>query len=275
MPVTKACERCGKAFTVKTYRAATARACSKPCADQLLRKGTPPPDGMKWCNAGAHFMPTTDFSKNSKAGDGLYHKCKTCGRAFYEANRVQRTQRMREYWAANRESVTKKKRECWHANKEENKRRGKEYRERNAEEIKRRGKEKRETDKLRFTLQSKRSYERHRDSRLQRVKDYARKHPEVVKASSNNRRAREKAAPGRCTPGQWLAKCEFFGWRCYLCGEPLVFKTAIVEHRTPLARGGSNWPANLAPACAPCNRSKGTKTEAEYRTLLSKYRAVA
>jgi 5-methylcytosine-specific restriction endonuclease McrA len=41
-----------------------------------------------------------------------------------------------------------------------------------------------------------------------------------------------------------------------------------IEHRIPLSRGGSNWPANLAPACKTCNSSKGTKTEKEYRELL-------
>jgi 5-methylcytosine-specific restriction endonuclease McrA len=38
-----------------------------------------------------------------------------------------------------------------------------------------------------------------------------------------------------------------------------------LEHRTPISRGGSHWPANLAPACGRCNTAKGELTEKEYR----------
>lgn len=44
------------------------------------------------------------------------------------------------------------------------------------------------------------------------------------------------------------------GRRCLLCGatEPLE-----VDHRIPLARGGTNDLENLQTLCAPCNRRKG------------------
>lgn len=43
------------------------------------------------------------------------------------------------------------------------------------------------------------------------------------------------------------------GYRCVLCGSggPLE-----VDHRTPLARGGSNDETNLQTLCRPCNRRK-------------------
>ncbi len=37
-----------------------------------------------------------------------------------------------------------------------------------------------------------------------------------------------------------------------------------VDHIIPLARGGSNWPDNLALACTFCNLSKGAKTPEEF-----------
>lgn len=37
-----------------------------------------------------------------------------------------------------------------------------------------------------------------------------------------------------------------------------------VDHIRPLSRGGSNWPDNLACACASCNRSKNDKTLDEW-----------
>lgn len=97
-----------------------------------------------------------------------------------------------------------------------------------------------------------------------RDKEYRARHPERIQVI----KARRRTAAGACSPSQWLAKCEFWGWRCYLCGAPLERKAVHMEHRTPVARGGSNWPANLAPACAPCNAAKSYKTEREYRELL-------
>lgn len=38
-----------------------------------------------------------------------------------------------------------------------------------------------------------------------------------------------------------------------------------VDHIRPIARGGSNHPANLVPSCGTCNASKGAKTFEEWR----------
>ena len=40
---------------------------------------------------------------------------------------------------------------------------------------------------------------------------------------------------------------------CSYCGEP----AACVDHRIPIARGGDPFdPANLTPACRPCNLAR-------------------
>ena len=54
---------------------------------------------------------------------------------------------------------------------------------------------------------------------------------------------------------------------CYLCLKPIEFGNDHLEHKIPLSRGGSNAKENLSVACAGCNFSKHTKTEAEYRSL--------
>lgn len=111
-----------------------------------------------------------------------------------------------------------------------------------------------------------------RQSDPERANEYSRqwrkRNPERRRASVLNSDAKRKQAPGNCSPEQWIAKCEYFGWRCYLCGAPLTSKMVHAEHRKPISRGGSNWPANLAPACAKCNLSKNSKTEAEFRELV-------
>lgn len=45
---------------------------------------------------------------------------------------------------------------------------------------------------------------------------------------------------------------------CHWCRAPLTLETATVDHRIPLARGGSNNPNNLVLACEPCNHDKGS-----------------
>ena len=93
---------------------------------------------------------------------------------------------------------------------------------------------------------------------------------EAARIHNHLRRARARARGGIYTAAGWLAKCEFWGWRCYLCRAELTVETAVIEHRTPLSRGGANWLANLAPACAECNQRKYTKTEAEFRRELGR-----
>ena len=44
--------------------------------------------------------------------------------------------------------------------------------------------------------------------------------------------------------------------RCIYCGDGLT-PGWHVDHMVPLARGGSNDPHNLAPACPDCNTTKG------------------
>lgn len=66
------------------------------------------------------------------------------------------------------------------------------------------------------------------------------------------RRARLSGAPGRATPAQIAARIEVYGDRCYICRAPWQH----LDHVIPLSRGGSNWPANLRPACARCNLTK-------------------
>jgi len=55
--------------------------------------------------------------------------------------------------------------------------------------------------------------------------------------------------------------------KCFYCGEALNNKFDI-EHKIPLKHGGTNWPANLALACRPCNTRKGTKSVQQFQELL-------
>ena len=53
--------------------------------------------------------------------------------------------------------------------------------------------------------------------------------------------------------------------RCVYCGGRQRMDLMDVDHKTPLARGGSNDRRNLQLLCRTCNVRKGTKTDREFR----------
>lgn len=46
---------------------------------------------------------------------------------------------------------------------------------------------------------------------------------------------------------------------CYWCGIAVSRKDAILDHKIPLDKGGSNGYDNLVLACASCDKKKGNK----------------
>lgn len=85
------------------------------------------------------------------------------------------------------------------------------------------------------------------------------KHPEryrkIARAAEYRRKARELNAPGNATVDQILARWAYYGSKCWICGKDAEH----TDHVKPLSKGGSNWPANLRPACSSCNRAKNAK----------------
>jgi hypothetical protein len=70
------------------------------------------------------------------------------------------------------------------------------------------------------------------------------------------RRMRMRRARGHSTDPQIRARIDFYGGLCWICRSAPY---EALDHVKPLARGGSNWPANLRPACQSCNSQKGAK----------------
>ncbi len=89
---------------------------------------------------------------------------------------------------------------------------------------------------------------------------WAKNNPAKARAISALRRARIAKAPGLCSDEQLEARLAFYGYRCAYCGGPFEH----VDHVIPLSKGGSNWPANLRPACKKCNLSKRAKRLKEW-----------
>lgn len=87
------------------------------------------------------------------------------------------------------------------------------------------------------------------------------KHAAAARQYSQKRRALKREAAGDHTAADVEARFAFHGHRCVYCG---TTENLTADHMIPLARGGSNWPANLVPACDPCNKSKHTQTYFEF-----------
>ncbi len=83
------------------------------------------------------------------------------------------------------------------------------------------------------------------------------------KVHSNIRRGRQYGAAGCYTKEDLHKLLEQQGLSCH-CGVSFLVVDPTIDHKTPLSRGGSNWPRNLQLLCQPCNGSKGTKTQREW-----------
>ena len=53
--------------------------------------------------------------------------------------------------------------------------------------------------------------------------------------------------------------------KCMYCGKKMGLAYFHVDHKSPVARGGSNSISNLQLLCAPCNTRKGARTDGEFR----------
>jgi 5-methylcytosine-specific restriction endonuclease McrA len=91
-----------------------------------------------------------------------------------------------------------------------------------------------------------------RERERELIRRWGREHPELLRAYRYQRRARKLGAAGSATAEQIQARIDFYGGLCWMCREPYD----ELDHVKPLSRGGSNWPANLRPACLRCNRTK-------------------
>ncbi len=83
--------------------------------------------------------------------------------------------------------------------------------------------------------------------------------------NSRNNRSRGVGAEGTHTEGDVWRIFLLQGRRCYYCRRSISPVSGFhVDHKTPLSRGGSNAPGNLAVTCPRCNLIKGAKDAEEF-----------
>jgi 5-methylcytosine-specific restriction endonuclease McrA len=82
----------------------------------------------------------------------------------------------------------------------------------------------------------------------------------VDKRHELTHKRRAEAAGVAHVPYSRTAILARWGHMCAYCN---AYATHL-DHVTPIAKGGADVEANIVPACAPCNLSKGAKTLAEW-----------
>lgn len=87
--------------------------------------------------------------------------------------------------------------------------------------------------------------------------------PERCRVSRARRRARIAQVLSTLTLQEWEAILEAAGRACIYCGSQ---GRLTQDHLTPISRGGPHTADNVAPACKPCNSSKGARTVMEFLT---------
>lgn len=77
----------------------------------------------------------------------------------------------------------------------------------------------------------------------------------LARRATYRRNARMRRAGGFCDDLARAHRRALYGGLCWVCAQP----GTQMDHVIAIARGGTNWPANLRPICPRCNQSKGAK----------------
>jgi 5-methylcytosine-specific restriction endonuclease McrA len=112
-----------------------------------------------------------------------------------------------------------------------------------------------------------------RDKNREKVNELAKiqrqKHAERYRAHTRNRRAKIKNIEGTHSAIDIIAIGDAQGWQCNACQCDLKISGHHVDHIVPIAKGGTNWPANLQLLCRSCNVRKHSK---DYDVFLAELR---
>jgi len=230
-------------------------------------------DNQKQCGKCKEFKhATNEFFRNDKsAALGLKSQCRQCEcentRKWQEANLDRHKEKNRKWREANPEKAKENSRKWYEANGGRAKEYSRKRYEANPEKAKEYSRKWREANPEKAKEKSRKWRETNPERARESGRKWREENPEKAAAAKQKRRALKANAAGTATAEQIKARFQYYGSRCYYCGDN---KPGLhIEHRIPLSRGGSNWPANLVPSCPSCNLSKSTKTEKEFLQIIS------
>lgn len=224
----------------------------------------------KYCKGCEREKDLSEFGTDRKMKLGKKAFCKHCTsilrREHYQRNREKSLEVNCTYAERNYEQIQRQRKQYRETNQEKIAERNKKYREENHVEIAERGLQYREENKDAIAKQRHRYKLRNPDSLRESKRRWYRQNRDAYAQYRQNRRAKEKSAPGSFTLSELKAVYMTQEYRCAYCQseDPLS-----IDHIVPLSRGGSNWITNIQGLCLTCNLKKGSKLESELFTRKS------
>ena len=204
---------------------------------------------MRHCKQCGNDLPLTSefWHKDSGNVAGFCYTCKECAK-----------KRSRKWGADNMEQARANAKRYAETHREEIRA----YREATADRIAANKRAWRKANAEKVRAQKNASQKRNRAAANERTKRSQAKHPERRRLQGRIDAHRRRHAPGNFTAADVDLQFKAQGGNCWWCGKPL--KKYHVDHRIPLAKGGTNDPRNLCLACPKCNQSKNAKLPSEW-----------
>lgn len=212
----------------------------------------------KCCNPMGSWLPATTeyFYKDQDKRDGLGTTCKACAKAKSKQWNAENPERKREYARQYRAEHLEERRAYDRVYAKEH----------TKEAIERVVKWQKDNPE-RFREKRRRYEAAHKEQKKHREQQRRKANPEIGRLTHHRRRARQHAASGTHTIADVELQLRTQNGLCWWCGKPHGEKYEV-DHRVPLARGGSDAPENLCITCQKCNREKNAKLPHEWNGRL-------
>ena len=233
MPRVAHCASCGVKISVGGSSSPTPMCgpCRYPTRTTLL---------TKTCSRCGEDMPVSDYHKMKKAADGLHCWCKSCVKTYMRDRSASKP--MKVYfrtcpvcgvlYTTNSSQRAYCSAQC------------------------------RKVVNQHQSMLAKRGRDRTRDKEYQ--KQWVQANRDKVRAQGHRRRARSKAASVFHITDKDIAR--IYSQPCWKCGAKA---DQTLDHRIPLARGGTHGVGNFLTLCFSCNSSKGARLLVEWRYRLA------
>lgn len=203
----------------------------------------------KACTKCGQVKPLSEFVKNRKNKDGLACHCKACKKAYRDKHKAEKAEYGRKHRQENKVKTAKYDRKYYRAHKEQIAARMRRWAQANRAEI---------------AKKNRIYYQMHKAEVSTHMREYYRENKAACVKRARERDVRVADLPGFWTAEQWNMLCSFFQLICPACGEPV--ETFSVDHVIPVTwPNSSNDIANIQPLCLSCNKSKGNRSDADYR----------
>lgn len=201
------------------------------------------------CNA---VKPITEFTKDRQRSDGLRPSCKECRHtwsvAYYAATREKQSAYAKAWAVANHEKKMAAKAAWRAANPEKMRAESAAYRLKYPERLK---------------AADLRRYHSNPEKERARSAAYKAANPEKGRQHVQNRRAKVRGNGGKLSKDISAKLFALQRGKCPCCAQPLGDDYHL-DHKMPLALGGTNTDDNMQLMRAQCNTSKGARHPIDY-----------